>query len=166
MSDTPYVGEIRMLSFNFAPRGWALCNGQLLPINQNQPLFALIGTVYGGDGRVNFALPNLQGRAAMHESGAHPLGQTAGEEWHTLTVSEMPEHNHLVNAMPTTATDNAPAGNLLAAAHDFYGSATDLTTLAPGSIANGGGSQPHENRQPYLVLNYCIALSGIFPSRN
>ena len=162
----PFLSEIRLMSFNFAPKGWAMCNGQLLPINQNQALFALLGTTFGGDGRVNFALPDLRGRAPMHVGSGHNLGERAGEENHTLTQAEMPQHTHGVNAAKQDANTNLPAGSLPAIAANAYAPPSALTTLAAGTVGNVGGSQPHTNQQPYLTLNFCIALQGIFPSPN
>ena len=163
----PFLAEIRIVSFNFAPRGWAFCNGQLLPINQNQALFSLLGTTYGGDGRVNFALPELRGRTASHVSGAHPLGQRSGEESHTLSIAEMPQHTHFQAATSQSANQATPGGNVLAStASNIYGSPSGVGALNAGSITNTGGSQAHENMQPYLTLNFCIALQGIFPSPN
>ena len=163
----PFLAEIRIMSFNFAPKGWAQCNGQLLPINQNQALFSLLGTTYGGDGRVNFALPDFRGRAPIYQGQGWLLGQKAGEEFHTVTQSEMPAHNHLVSASNSTVgAVGGPSGNILAASNiTFYRNNAD-STLHPLEVTNVGGSQPHENRQPYLVLTFCIALQGIFPSRN
>jgi microcystin-dependent protein len=163
----PFLSEIRIMSFGFPPKGWALCNGQLLPINQNQALFSLLGTTYGGDGRVNFALPNLQGRAPIHEGSGFTLGQIGGELNHTLTQSELPDHNHIVQAS-TAATGGVatPNGNFLGGGNNVYHTPTQLTTLSPQTVTNVGGSQAHLNVQPYLVLNFCIALQGIFPSQN
>ncbi|HEX4738462.1 MAG TPA: tail fiber protein [Allosphingosinicella sp.] len=167
----PFLSEIRIFSFNFAPQGWALCNGQLLPINQNQPLFALLGTTYGGDGRVNFALPDLRGRLPIHEGSGHTLGERGGEESHTITQSEMTQHVHVANATNQphdTVNENyqpLPTGGLLAVVNGMYGNPTNPTTLLPTTITNVGGSQAHENRQPFLVLNFGIALQGIFPSQ-
>ena len=165
---TPFLSEIRLMSFVFAPKGWALCNGQLLPINQNQALFALIGTTYGGDGRVNFALPNLQARVPIHEGGGHVLGETGGEPAHTLTIAELPQHQHTLNASTTTANSPVPTGNVLAPTdgNQFYGPPSNLAPLAPGSVADVGGSQAHLNLQPFLTLSFCIALQGIFPSQS
>ena len=167
---TPYLAEIRLTSFAFAPRGWALCNGQLLPINQNQALFALLGTQYGGDGRVTFALPDLQGRAPMHFSAVHPIGQSAGEESHTLTAAEMPAHVHALRASGKAAASSSPAGGVLAApargGTPAYAAAANLVALNPAAVAASGGGQPHENRPPWLAVNFIIALQGIFPSRN
>ncbi|HWQ33418.1 MAG TPA: tail fiber protein [Blastocatellia bacterium] len=162
----PFLAEIRLFTFNFPPKGWALCNGQLLPINQNQALFSLLGTTYGGDGRVNFALPNLRGRVPIHRGNGHTLGEAAGSSAVTLTASQMPQHAHLVRASSSNGNTNNPSGTMLARALNAYRDADNLTSLSPGSISNVGGSQPHENRQPFLTLNFCIALQGIFPSRN
>ena len=167
---TPYLAEIRVTSFAFAPKGWAMCNGQLLPINQNQALFALLGTQYGGDGRVTFALPNLQGRSPMHFSGVHPIGETGGEETHTLVAGEMPAHVHALRASGKAAASSSPNGGVLAAegrgATPAYAAATALVALNPLAVTTAGGGQPHENRPPWLALNFVIALQGIFPSRN
>ncbi len=162
----PFLSEIRVFSFNFAPKGWALCNGQLLPINQNQALFALLGTTYGGNGQTTFALPNLQGRVPLHRGNGHTLGEFAGEQNHTLSLAEIPQHSHGVHASPTNADAPVPGNNLLASANNLYAPPANLTTLHPASIANAGGSQPHSNMQPFLTLNFCIALQGIFPSQN
>ncbi len=167
---TPYLGEIKITSFQFPPRGWAMCNGQLLAINQNQALFSLLGTFYGGDGRVNFALPNLQGRAALHMNGPFPVGTAGGEDVHRLTVLEMPFHAHAMRGSTKPGASSSPAGGLLASeargATPAYTGATNMVALHPGSLAAAGGGQPHENRMPYLTLNFVIALQGIFPSRN
>jgi microcystin-dependent protein len=168
-----FISEIRIFAFDFPPRGWAICSGQLLQINTNQALFSLLGTTYGGNGQTNFALPNLQGRTAMHfgsysGGGNFLLGQTGGEEFHTLIQSEMPVHNHTVTASSVTANEPYPATtNLWAngAAEPGYNAVAN-STMSPSSIGISGGSQPHENRNPFLVLNFCIALQGIFPSRN
>jgi microcystin-dependent protein len=162
----PFLSEIRIMSFGFAPQGWALCNGQLLPINQNQALFSLLGTTYGGDGRVNFGLPNLQGRTPIHTGNGHTLGEVGGEQAHTLNISEIPTHTHLANASTANGSTNFANGNILAAAGNLYAAPNSLTTLNPTSIANVGGSQAHLNMQPFLTLTFCIALQGIFPSRN
>lgn len=161
----PFLSEIRIMSFGFAPKGWALCNGQLLPINQNQGLFSLLGTTYGGDGRVNFGLPNLQGRAPMHEGNGHTLGERAGEEGHTLSISELPTHSHTAQATTNAADSVIPSAGVMASAGNMYGAATNLNSLAPSTVTNTGGSQAHLNMQPFLVLNFSIALQGIFPSQ-
>lgn len=164
---TPFIGEVKIVSFNFAPKGWALCNGQLLPINQNQALFSILGTTYGGDGRVNFALPDLRGRVPIHMGSGFTLGQRAGEETHTLTQQEMTQHTHQFFGNNQTASGAIPSNSMLAvAAASIYGAPTNVTTLRPDTVTNIGGSQPHQNLQPYLVVNYCIALQGIFPSQN
>ena len=163
---TPYLAEIRIISFNFAPKGWALCNGQLLPINQNTALFSLLGTTYGGDGRVNFALPNLQGRVPFHFGPALIQGESGGETAHTLNISEMPAHAHVPMASSSPADKSNPAGNLWASGdEDAYVSSPD-TGMNPALSLAVGGSQPHENMQPYLTINFIIALQGIFPSQN
>ena len=159
----PFLSEIRIMSFGFAPKGWALCNGQLMPINQNQALFSLLGTTFGGDGRVNFALPELRGRVPIHVGSGHTLGERGGQESHTLTQSEYAQHNHLVNVVNANA-NAAPAGNFFAAANALYQPAPANTSLAPSTITNVGGSQPHANQQPFLTLSFAIALQGIFPS--
>ena len=165
----PFLSEIRIMSFEFAPKGWALCNGQLLPINQNQGLFSLLGTTFGGDGRVNFALPDLRGRTPIHVGSGHTLGERGGEQAHTLSIAELPTHTHVFNASTNSATTGTgPGGNFLGQSSGvfLYGAASNLTAMAPASIANVGGSQAHLNMQPFLVLNFCIALQGIFPSPN
>ena len=163
----PFLSEIRIFSFNFPPKGWAFCNGQFLPINQNQALFALLGTTYGGNGQTTFALPNLQGRAPMHFGDGHTLGEVGGSTAVTLTMQQMPQHIHFLNVTNNAATATAPSpGEVIAASpSNAYGAATNLVTMAP-TAGNVGGSQPHQNMQPYLGLNFCIALQGIFPSRN
>lgn len=162
----PFLSEIRIMSFSFAPKGWAFCNGQLLPINQNQALFSILGTTYGGDGRTTFALPNFQGRMPIHQGQGFTIGQLGGEAAHSLTINEMPAHNHPAMGA-ATANGFSPNGTVWAPADgalEYY--ATPNTTMSPAAIANSGGSQPHENEAPYLVLNLIIALVGIFPSRN
>ena len=170
----PFLSEIRIFSFNFAPQGWAQCNGQLLPINQNQALFSLLGTTYGGNGQTNFALPDLRGRTPVHFGNGVNLGEKAGEELHTLNQSELPTHTHFANAV-TPANNNTngnnPIGGFLSnsAPAELYGPGTGspgLVALSTGTIANTGGSQAHENRQPLLALTFGIALQGIFPSQN
>jgi microcystin-dependent protein len=162
----PFLSEIRILSFQFAPKGWALCNGQLLPINQNQALFSLLGTTYGGDGRVNFALPDLRARTPIHTGSGHALGESGGEAAHTLSIPEMPMHTHSLMAQGAAGTQLPAVGALLSQASNVYRTADSLTPLRPDSVANAGGSQAHENMQPYLTLTFAIALQGIFPSRN
>lgn len=164
----PFLGEIKYVSFNFPPKGWAQCNGQLLPIAQNQPLFSLLGVMYGGDGRTNFALPNLQDRIPMHVGGNHiTQGERGGEVAHTLTQGEGPMHSHLAQATNTVGDQYIPTGNMLAnVAANVYAPYGPMQPLLPASVSNMGGSQPHENRSPYLTLMACIALVGIFPSRN
>jgi microcystin-dependent protein len=167
----PFLAEVRMVGFNFAPRGWAFCDGQILPINQNQSLYSLLGTTYGGDGRTTFALPDLRGRSPIHVGrsnggGGHLLGQKSGEETHTLTVNEMPQHRHVAQASSQTGNNPIPVDHILASANNLYRSPTDLTALVAGTIANVGGGQAHDNMQPYLAVNFCIALQGLFPSRN
>jgi microcystin-dependent protein len=164
---TPFLSEIKIVSFNFPPKGWAFCNGQLLPINQNQALFSLLGTTYGGNGQTTFGLPNFRGAVPLHEGAGFTLGQAGGEEVHTLTMSEMAQHIHFLNGTNTDGTQAIPSGNLLArGATQLYAQPTNLQPMNAASVTNTGGSQAHENRQPYLVLNFIIALQGIFPSQN
>jgi microcystin-dependent protein len=161
----PFLSEIRIMSFVFAPKGWALCNGQLLPINQNQPLFSLLGTTFGGDGRVNFALPDLRGRTPIHVGSGHTLGERGGEQAHTLSIAELPTHTHVLNASTAVGTLIIPGGNALGvSANQIYTQVSDLTSMSPSTIGNTGGSQAHLNMQPFLTLSFCIALQGIFPS--
>jgi microcystin-dependent protein len=167
----PFLSEIRIMSFVFAPKGWALCNGQLLPINQNQALFSLLGTTFGGDGRVNFALPDLRGRTPIHVGSGHTLGERGGEQAHTLSIAELPTHTHVLSASGSTANSPAPgspAPNVLAstAPDPIYAPAANLVALRAGTVANTGGSQAHLNMEPFLTLSFCIALIGIFPSPN
>ena len=163
----PFLGEVKLISWNFPPKGWAFCNGQLLAINQNQALFSVIGIRYGGNGQTTFALPDLRGRAALHQGSGFNVGSNGGEEFHTLTSGEMPSHTHLVNASNTQGDKNAVQGNILAQeVGKPYGAFGSNTTLHPTTVSNNGGSQPHENRQPFLVVNFIIALQGIFPSQN
>jgi microcystin-dependent protein len=160
----PFLGELKLMSFNFAPKGWAQCNGQMLPINQNQALFSLFGTMYGGNGQTTFALPDLRGRIPIHRASDFTQGQRIGQEYHTLTMSEMPIHTH--SAWASSQNGDQADPKILAGAANVYAGSSTLTSIAPGTVSNVGGSQPHENRQPYLVLNWCVALQGIFPSRN
>lgn len=163
----PFLSEVRIMSFVFAPKGWALCNGQLLPINQNQALFSLLGTTFGGDGRVNFALPDLRGRTPIHVGSGHTLGERGGEQAHTLSIAEIPTHTHVVRGVDAPADTNAPTnGTLLAQSNNVYGQALNLLAMAADEVGNVGGSQAHLNMQPFLVLSFCIALQGIFPSPN
>jgi microcystin-dependent protein len=167
----PFLAEIRIMSFSFAPKGWALCNGQLLPINQNQALFALLGTTYGGDGRVNFALPDLRARTPVHVGDGLTLGARGGVETVTLTQATLPTHAHELVASAEPASETDPAGGVLAKkprfGADLYAAPPATpTALAPGSLTMAGGSQPHTNLQPFLTLSFAIALQGIFPSPN
>jgi microcystin-dependent protein len=170
---TPYMSEVRIFSFNFAPKNWAQCNGQLLPINQNQALFSLLGTTYGGNGQTTFALPDLRSRVPFHVGSGFTQGQVGGQEAHTVTLAELPAHTHQLsgnNAVvggAANATAVAPTNNYWAnSGKNVYGTGQPNSVMAPQTVSSVGGSQPHENRSPYLVLNYCIALSGVFPSRN
>ena len=162
----PFLSEIKMVTFNFPPKGWAFCNGQVLPINQNQALFSLLGTTYGGNGQTTFQLPNLQGRVPVHMGSGFTLGQNGGQTSHTLTISEMPAHPHTFQGTSNNADNVGVGGNLMATSANLYTPAANLTTLDPSTVGNAGGSQPHENMQPYLTINFCIALQGIFPSQN
>jgi microcystin-dependent protein len=167
----PFLSEIRIMSFVFAPRGWALCNGQLLPINQNQALFSLLGTTFGGDGRVNFALPDLRGRTPIHVGSGHTLGERGGEQAHTLSIAELPTHTHLAQGTNNNATQASPTPNnttmgYARAGNQIYGGPQNLGAMNPGMVGNVGGSQAHLNLQPFLTLSFCIALQGIFPSPN
>ena len=166
----PFIAEIRILPTNFAPKGWAFCDGQILPISQNTALFSLLGTTYGGDGKSNFALPSLQGRAPMHPGQGpgltlHDLGEAGGEETVTLTQAQMPNHTHPLMADSGLPTTGNPTGAVLAspAALRKYSAALDLEPMAP--VASTGGGQAHNNMQPYLTLSFCIALQGVFPPR-
>jgi microcystin-dependent protein len=162
----PFMSEIRIMSFGYAPRGWAMANGQLLPINQNQALFSLLGTTFGGNGQTNFALPDLRGNVPIHVGQGFTLGQKGGEQAHTLSISEIPLHDHVAQASTTNGSVNFAANNILAAALNLYSAPANLTAINASSITNTGGSQAHLNMQPFLVLNFCIALQGIFPSPN
>jgi microcystin-dependent protein len=163
----PYVGEIRMFGGNFAPAGWMFCDGQLLPISENETLFQLIGTTYGGDGQSTFALPNLQSRVPMHMGNGSILAETGGVETVTLTTNQIPSHSHPLTGSSATATSQSPTGSLLAAtqAQTYFNLADNASNMAAISIGTTGGSQPHTNLQPYLTLNFIISLFGIFPSQ-
>ncbi len=167
----PFLSEVKMVGFDFAPRGWAFCDGQILPINQNQSLYSLLGTTYGGDGRTSFGLPDLRGRTPVHFDSTIWQGQKGGEESHTLTTAEMPQHAHSSSANTATGdqgSDTSPTNNVLASQArrelPIYGQPANLTRLSP--VANTGGGQPHENMQPFLAVRFCIALQGVFPSRS
>ena len=163
----PFLSEIRIMSFGFAPKGWAMCNGQLLPINQNQALFSLLGTTFGGDGRVNFALPDLRGNVPIHVGNGHTLGEKGGSQSVTLNTQQLPTHVHSLNATSSAGNQIIPGAALLgtsAATDPIYGNASSLVAMDPTSISNVGGSQAHLNMQPFLTLTFCIALQGIFPS--
>ncbi len=169
----PFVAEIRIFPFNFAPKGWAFCDGQILPISQNTALFSLLGTIYGGDGRSNFALPNMQGNAPMHPGqgpglSLHDLGETGGSDTVTLLESEMPNHSHAWMASKADGIDTNANNELLSKGIGIgqYAPAGSLTQLDPNAITPAGGDQPHNNLQPYLTLNFCIALQGVFPPRS
>ena len=170
----PFLSEIRIMSFVFAPKGWALCNGQLLPINQNQALFSLLGTTYGGDGRVNFALPDLRSRVPIHMGSGFTLGERGGEQAHTLSIAELPTHTHVLQGSTANASAIAPANNVLARGTTAVGGnpinyysaiGSNLAAMNAASVTNTGGSQAHLNMMPFLTLSFCIALQGIFPSQ-
>ena len=174
---TPFLAELRIFSFGFAPKGWAQANGQLLPINQNQALFSILGTTYGGNGQTNFALPNLQGRVPFHQGQGHLPGERSGEEAHTVIIQEMPAHTHLASGVAavatvatlTTASQLAEPEAVIGANTinvQAFGTGSPDRAMSPAGVTNAGGSQPHENKSPFLTLNVCIALQGIFPSRN
>ena len=169
----PFLAEVRIVGFTFAPRGWAFCDGQILPINQNQSLYSLLGTTYGGDGRTSFALPDLRGRVPIHAGSSngtqHNLGSKGGEDTHTLAANEMPQHTHGARASGQNADQNNPQDNVLGQALNLYVAASTsppLQPILPATLANTGGGQAHENDQPFLAVNFCIALQGLFPSRN
>jgi microcystin-dependent protein len=169
----PFVAEIRIFPFNFAPKGWAFCDGQILPLSQNTALFSLLGTTYGGDGKSNFALPNMQGNAPMHPGqgpglSLHDLGETGGSETVSLLESEMPAHSHAFKAVNTDGISQSPEDQLMAGGVGGiaqYATPGALTQLSGNAIAPAGGDQPHNNMQPYLTLNFCIALQGVYPPR-
>jgi len=170
----PFLAEIRIVGFNFAPRGWAFCDGQILPINQNQSLYSLLGTTYGGDGQTSFALPDLRGRTPIHVGASsdtgphHPEGQKGGEESHSLSSAEMPAHTHSLKASSSDGNQQAAAGHVLARTTSllYKSGATLGPNIQSGTISHVGGGQAHENMQPSIALNFCIALQGLFPSRN
>ncbi|MBG9388415.1 phage tail protein [Caenimonas aquaedulcis] len=162
----PFLSEIRLMSFGYAPRGWAQCNGQLMPISQNQALFKLLGSTFGGDGTTSFGLPNLQGAAPLHVGGGHVLGESGGEQDHTLVTEELPEHTHVLQGTSDAASVDVPESSELLAQTviDMYRAPTNLTAMDPGCVSNVGGGQAHVNMQPFLALNFCIAIQGIYPS--
>ena len=168
----PFLGEVKLMGFDFPPRGWSLCGGQLLPINQNQSLYSLLGTTFGGDGRTTFALPDLRDRTPIHVGNGHTLGQRGGEQTHILSVAEIPSHTHQLNATNDSSDQAAPTDALLATTGAsvgtiYSGNPLSLnTSLNAAAIANAGGGQAHQNMQPYLVISFCIALQGLYPSRN
>mgnify|MGYP003591510515 CR=1 FL=1 len=168
---TPFLGQILYVSFNYAPKGWAECNGQLLPINQNQALFSLLGTTYGGNGQTTFALPNIQSRVLISNNSTYPLGSIGGEESHTLTINEMPAHTHLVNAVTSAGTKTSPEGNLPADTKvldkEYADSGSANKVLMNSTVVGtAGGSQAHTNIQPFVIFKCIIATQGIFPSQN
>ena len=164
----PFLAEVRMVGFNFAPRGYAQCDGQILPINQNQALFSLLGTTYGGDGRTSFGLPELRGRTPIHVGAGHNLGQRAGEANHQLTIAEIPNHDHMAQGTSDPASAPIPTGRLLAdsAPNEIFHAPTSLVNLAAGTTGNTGNNEGHNNMQPFLAINFVIALTGLFPSRS
>jgi microcystin-dependent protein len=170
----PFLAEIRIFPFNFPPQGWAFCNGQVLPISQNTALFSLLGTTYGGDGKSNFALPNMQGNAPMHPGqgpglSLHDLGETGGSDTVTLLESEIPQHSHGLSASNQQGTDQSPINEMFAGGVggiNLYAAPASITPLANATVAPAGGDQPHNNLMPYLTLNFCIALQGVFPARS
>jgi microcystin-dependent protein len=169
----PFLSEIRIFAFNsnYVPRGWAMCNGQLLPINQNQALFALLGTTFGGDGRTNFALPDFRGRTPIHVGNGHTLGERGGEQAHTISIAELPTHTHVLNVTNNNATQTSPmpsstSNGFARAGNQMYGGPANLVAMQPNMVSSVGGSQAHLNMQPFLTLTFCIALQGIFPSPN
>lgn len=162
----PFLSEIKIVSFNFPPKGWALCNGQFLPINQNQALFALLGTTYGGNGQTTFALPNLRGRVPIHMGNGHALGEAAGSTAVTVNIQQLPTHMHGLQSTSQNGATPNPSNAILARVNNLYTPPSSLTTMNPTSVTSVGGSQPHNNMMPYLTLNFIIALQGIFPSQN
>jgi microcystin-dependent protein len=162
----PYLGEIKICSWNYPAKGWAFCNGQILQVAQNSPLAGLLGATYGGDGRTTFGLPNLQGRAVVHNGPGFALGQAAGEQNHTLIPAEVPTHTHAVYGTTSNSDSFVPTGNYLGGTANMYGPAASLTAINPSTVGSAGSGQPHNNMQPYLVLNFCIALQGVYPTQN
>ncbi len=164
----PFLAEIKIVGFNFAPRGWAFCDGQILPINQNQSLYSLLGTTYGGDGRTTFALPDLRSRAPVHKGNGYSLGEKTGEETVTLTVAQIPQHDHRVFTASDLGNQRSPTDTMLASAENLYADPSSGTEVSfrSGTLTNSGGGQAHNNMQPYLAVGFCIALQGLFPSRN
>jgi microcystin-dependent protein len=163
----PFLGEVKIVGFNFAPRGWATCDGQLLPINQNQSLYSLLGTAYGGDGRTTFALPDLRGRTPTHVGDGYQWGQKGGAETQTLNVNEIPAHTHPASASGDATNAPVPAGNILATpSQPLYVAPANLKQMHASSVSSAGDGQAHDNMQPYTVLNFVIALRGLFPPRN
>lgn len=165
---TPFLGEIKMVTFNFAPRGWTLCNGQIMPINQNQALFSLLGTTYGGNGQTTFALPNLQGRIAVHQTGNgnFVLGESGGESGHTLAIGEIPSHTHIAQSGGTGSSGALSPGNVPGQTSKPFYSPNGTVVMNPAAVVSAGQNQPHDNMAPYLVINFVIALAGVFPSQN
>ena len=164
----PFLGEIMTVGFNFAPRGWAFCDGQILPINQYQSLYSLLGTMYGGDGRTSFALPDLRGRMALHIGSGHTQGSSSGLERVPLTEAQLPAHSHALRASSSQGTDDRPVGHSLAydRRENQYSEAAPEVSMGSDAVLSAGGSQSHENMPPFIVINHCIAIQGLFPSRN
>lgn len=161
----PFMSQITLMAFNWAPSGWAQCDGQILNISQNPALYSLIGTYFGGDGTTTFALPDLRGRVPIHTGDGHGIGNSGGEQTHMLTTTELPAHTHVMNGSNTTGETSNPTGAYLGQTANAYNSTGTLVTLAPAEIGNPGGSQAHLNLQPYATVNFCIALQGVYPSR-
>ena len=162
----PFLAEVRMVGFKFAPRGWAFCDGQVLPIDQNQSLYSLLGTIYGGDGRTSFALPDMRGRTPMHAGAIHQQGEKGGEETHALSSEEMPSHGHAIRASLAPGDTQTASGHIPARVLNGWSGPGTLASLKSGSVTSAGGSQAHNNMMPYLTVNFCIALQGLFPSRH